>query len=166
VFYFIDEIHSEGLSLRDALDEFKQWYDKQDREWDEIWIMGDASGANRSHHDNTSSYDLIARKMREWGLNYRLRVNAKNPAPQRRIHAVNCALDELDGRIHLFVHPRCKQLIEDLRETRLNEDGEPDKSKSQTNRTHLSDALGYMIEYLRPVMIERPPMDSRVVFQR
>jgi hypothetical protein len=62
---------------------------------------------------------------------------------------MNNMLKSTSGSSNLFIHPKCKELIKDLRQVRWHRDasGNPtgvlDKSDSQ--RTHTSDALSYLV---------------------
>jgi phage terminase large subunit len=78
-----------------------------------------------------------------------LEQNRSNPAIKDRVNAVNNMLQSAAGTRRIVIHPRCKELIKDFRQVRWQRDsaGNPtgEIDKSDTDRTHLSDALSYMM---------------------
>ena len=72
-------------------------------------------------------------------------VPASNPSVRERIALVNAKLFSASEEVHLFTNSRCKGLIMDFEEVTFKPDsGVIDKDKDP-QRTHLSDALGYLI---------------------
>ena len=64
---------------------------------------------------------------------------------RERINLVNAQLRSSSGIIGLTIDERCKELIRDLEEVSYKTDsGQIDKDRDRM-RTHLSDALGYLI---------------------
>ncbi len=65
------------------------------------------------------------------------------------MNCVNAKLCSQAGFRTLFIDPRCKQLIQDLERVQWKQDANGNSlheiDKSDPARTHLSDALGYMI---------------------
>jgi aspartate ammonia-lyase len=65
------------------------------------------------------------------------------------VNCLNARLRNHAGERRLTVHPHCKQLIKDFERVHWKTDPSGntlnDIDKSDVNRTHLSDALGYMI---------------------
>jgi hypothetical protein len=62
-----------------------------------------------------------------------------------RIAVMNSKLRNANGEASLFIHPKCKELIADFEQVCYREDSmQVDKDKDRM-RTHLSDALGYLI---------------------
>ena len=73
---------------------------------------------------------------------YRVRHRSHHPFVRDRINSVNSRLKSSDGTRHLFVHPKCKTLIESLTKmTYKPETSIPDKTSGYD---HSTDALGYM----------------------
>jgi hypothetical protein len=76
-------------------------------------------------------------------------VGSSNPAVKDRVNCVNAKLRNQAGYRTLFVDPRCRQLIQDFErvhwKTDLNGNALGEIDKSDPARTHVSDALGYMI---------------------
>jgi len=89
-------------------------------------------------------------------------VTASNPPVKDRANCMNARLRNHAGERRLMIDGSCRELIQDLERVHWKCDAngntwaEIDSSDSQ--RTHLSDALGYMIarEFgMRPVMGEK-----------
>ncbi len=109
-------------------------------------IYGDASGGNTHTVTGTSDYDSIreflARKQKLRGV---VLVPRSNPAVRSRINAVNAYLRNARGDQRLSVGSKCRELIKDLEQVCYKPDsGQIDKERD-SHRTHLSDALGYLL---------------------
>ena len=81
-------------------------------------------------------------------------VKAKNSHAlvRDRINAVNSRLLSGDGERHLYISPKCKQMIKSLeRQTYKEGTSVPNKDDGYD---HMNDALGYLVEYLFPVVTE------------
>jgi hypothetical protein len=64
-----------------------------------------------------------------------------------RINAVNARLCNSKGKRHLFINTKkCTHLTKDLEQVTYKE-GKREIDKSNIERTHSSDNIGYMIEY-------------------
>jgi hypothetical protein len=75
----------------------------------------------------------------------KFRVPPSNPSVRERVALVNAKLFSADEEVRLLVHPRCTGLVADLEEVTYKPDsGIIDKEKD-SKRTHLSDALGYLL---------------------
>src|SRR5215472_1183275 len=73
------------------------------------------------------------------------RVPNSNPPVRDRVNLVNRTFQSAAGRIGVLVDPRCKELIKDLEQVCYKADSMViDKERDRT-RTHLSDALGYVM---------------------
>lgn len=122
----------------------------------EIWIYGDASGNQRSHQTNMSSYRLLLQGLQQFKVPVRLKVPEANPAITARINAVNNACRDIkDGESRLEVDNDCKELIADLEGVLRDSTGGIKKTSNPkdpySKRTHVSDALGYWIAREAPV---------------
>lgn len=74
--------------------------------------------------------------------------NAHSPI-RDRINSVNARLKSADGERHLYVDPKCKQVIKSLeRHTYKEGTSQPDKD---SGFDHMNDALGYLVDYLHPI---------------
>jgi hypothetical protein len=150
----LDEIGIKDATTEDACQEFAGRYECFVRD---VRIYGDASGASRQTSGSTD-YEIIRKFF--W-TNFRVyptqRVPEKNPMVRDRVSLLNARLLNADGETNLFVDPRCKGLIADFEELSYKEGSMiPDKDKDY-RRSHLSDALGYLLwQECRLAPIETP----------
>ncbi len=120
------------------------------RAWNvNLRVYGDPAGAARS---TTGKSDwLIVREHlgRIPGLQVSYHVPSAHPAVKDRTNAVNGMLCSSTGDRRLFLSPSCRELVRDFEQVVWKNDkggnstGAIDKSDGQ--RTHVSDALGYLI---------------------
>jgi len=108
-------------------------------------IHGDAS-ARRMQTTGSSDADLIREYFaRERRMRVEYRIPNSNPPVRDRVALVNSKLRNADGEVRMLIHPRCKELIQDFEDVTWKGDtAEIDKEKD-SRRTHLSDALGYLV---------------------
>lgn len=128
--------------------------------WSDLQVFGDAAGSGRAITTGESCYQVLGLGLDRLGWPWRMRVAGSNPPVVDRLNAVNDALCDQGGRPHILIHPRCKRLIYDLQNNRLSEDG-TDVDKSDKDRTHAGDALGYWVYYLRPVQVAMDTVGGR-----
>lgn len=117
-------------------------------------VYGDAAGMSRSTAGR-SDYAIL----HELGLRDQ-RVARANPPVRDRVNAVNALLESADGTVRLFHHPRCAHLRKDLETVEWRDDG-GGLDKTNQDRTHAADALGYFVEREFPLRIDRPDPDRR-----
>ena len=98
----------------------------------------DPAGKNRHTSASMSDHDIL----RQQGFG--LRVKKKAPLVTDSVNAVNKAME------FTIVDPKCKEFIKDLEQVVLKE-GTRDIDKSNSERTHLTDAFRYSIDYEFPV---------------
>ncbi|MDO4571137.1 MAG: terminase family protein [Planctomycetia bacterium] len=120
-------------------------------------FYGDATG--QSNHTNSRNTDYILiqndRRFTKPGRGITDVFYPKgNPNVLDRVAAVNAMLHNAAGEIRLKISTRCKHLIEDLENVAYREHDRV-IDKSDPRRTHISDALGYLVNY-------RYPMSTRV----
>lgn len=147
----LDEIVMRRVTTIDACMEFIRRYPRATH----VTVFGDASGA-RMQTSGASDYEMLRRTLRQRSTAAaRFKVPASNPPVRDRLAAVNAALRNAAGEIGIRIDPRCRELIADLEECVLT-NGELDKRDAR--RTHVSDALGYLIWQQRPIECpgERP----------
>ena len=73
------------------------------------------------------------------------KVPKANPSIRDRISLTNAMLKSAAGEIELLVDSKCTELIKDFEQVCYKADTTiPDKEKNRS-RTHLSDALGYLL---------------------
>lgn len=115
-----------------------------------VKIYGDASGNSRSSKSTRTDYELIKEAFRGHSrFQITLLQNKANPVVRDRVNTMNYALCNAAGERGITIDPRCKELMQDLRQVRWKRDaagnttGELDKSDAA--RTHASDALSYLV---------------------
>ncbi|HTA42398.1 MAG TPA: terminase family protein [Bryobacteraceae bacterium] len=107
-------------------------------------VYGDASGASMQT-TGYSDYEVIRNYFRSRMARVSYRVPKANPPVRERVSMVNARLRNARGEVRLFVDPKCVELIDDFEQVSYQEDStQIDKDKDR-RRTHLSDALGYLI---------------------
>jgi len=114
-----------------------------------VQVYGDPAGNTLHTNAHESDYDMIRRAFRrhpEFDVSYHIESHA--PLVRERTTLVNSLLQSADDLHHLFVDPKCKELLADLREVSWKADTAgnltPTLSKKNPRRTHMSDALGYL----------------------
>ncbi len=103
-------------------------------------VYPDASGFQRHTSAMYSDIDLIKQ------AGFKVNVRKSNPPVTNRVNSVN---KMLEGNI--IIDPRCKALIQDLEKV-TNKQGTRDIDKSNKLLTHMTDALGYAIEWEFPII--------------
>jgi hypothetical protein len=136
-----DEIVLGRASTNDACEEFLRRFGHHAAG---LEVYGDASGA-RMQTAGATDYEIITEFLRRNGYQYGMRVPRSNPAVRDRISAVNAAFENLAGRPHLLVSPKCKELIKDFEQVGYQPNTAMIDKMSDPRRTHLSDAIGYLV---------------------
>ncbi len=107
----------------------------------------------------STDYQIIREYFRRvnW-RNVQLKVPKANPAVRERVELVNAKLRSASGEQKLAIDKMCKELVRDLEEVGYKPDTTVIDKDKDHRRTHLSDALGYLIwQECRP----RPPVGER-----
>jgi hypothetical protein len=130
----------------------------------DIHIYGDATGERRQTSASRTDWQIIKEFFGRYPDRFRIqiRVPSANPTVRDRVNCVNGVLRNQVGEYRLAVDPSCKHLIKDFEQVcwKVDPYGNPlsDLDKSDSQRTHVSDAVGYMIarEFsMRPQIGER-----------
>lgn len=138
----IDEIVLERATTEEACLEFENRYKRHAAN---IEIFGDASGRNM-HTTGTTDYTLLQNALSRSGFKrMRLRVPSSNPPVLSRVRKVNALLTNALGEVQLEIDPRCKELIKDMEEVMFKPDSGVIDKVRDPQRTHASDALGYVL---------------------
>jgi Terminase large subunit, T4likevirus-type, N-terminal len=130
----------------------------------QIEVYGDASEPRQTSASRTD-WQIV----KEFFGRYRDRfqstfhVPSSNPLVKDRVNCVNARLRNQAGQNRLFVDQNCKHLIKDLEQVSWRSDPYGNAlavlDKSDRARTHVSDALGYLITRVFPMraqMGEKP----------
>jgi hypothetical protein len=138
----LDEVVLNRASTEQACEEFHARYPNHPAG---VAIYGDASG-QRLQTAGTTDYQIIKQYFRRTAYrNLKFRVPASNPSVRERIALVNAKLFSAGEEVHLLIHPRCRGLIADFEEVTFKPDTSVIDKERDSKRTHLSDALGYLI---------------------
>jgi hypothetical protein len=117
----------------------------------QVEVYGDATGDARQSSASRTDWqqvrDFFARHPDRYRAQFH--VGGSNPAVRDRVNCVNAMLLNQAGQMRVIIDPKCKQLIQDLERVHWKADthGNPlnEIDKSDPARTHVSDALGYML---------------------
>lgn len=138
--WVVDEIVLPSSNSAEAADELERRYWRQK---DKVILYPDPAGAARGHQRGESDLDVF----REKGFK-KHKFRKKHPAVADRVNAVNKLLMSADGRIRLYVDPKCKHLITGLEQVLYVPGGrEVDKT---AGIEHVTDGLGYFCEFEYP----------------
>ncbi len=138
----LDEIVLSRAGTEQACEEFHRRYGGHEKG---VTVYGDASG-DHSRTSGPTDYAIIRRFFSRAGMKkVRVVVPRANPRVRDRVAAVNGALKNAAGEVRMFIHPRCRELIRDLEEVVYKENSSVIDKERDPRRTHLSDALGYLV---------------------
>jgi hypothetical protein len=106
-------------------------------------VYADATGA-RMQTTGKSDLTILKEELRNYrGVEFK--IPPSNPVVRERVQLMNAKLKSAGGERLLVVHPRCRELIRDFEQVVYKEgSGVVDKDRDP-KRTHLSDALGYLV---------------------
>lgn len=139
--YVLDEIVLHRATTQDACDEFSRRYPGHKAG---LVIYGDASGRNMSTK-GSSDYEIVRDHFKRRGERMEQRIPTTNPHVRDRVTITNARFKNANGDADMWIDPRCRELIRDFEQVSYKSDStEVDKTKDR-RRTHLSDALGYLI---------------------
>lgn len=125
-----------------------------------VRLYGDRSGGNRSQTDRSTNWQIIIRLLKEAGIPIEsFRVQSQNPEQLDRVNMVRDQFREGERVGFLCSEAKCPELINDFNLVQWvmgkNEIDKSDKSEDGLKRTHLSDALGYMVWFERQLALGR-----------
>ena len=143
--YLVDEIVIYSSNTDEMVQEIKDRYGTQLP----IFIYPDPASRQRK----TSAGGRTDLSILQNG-GFTVKVKHKHPAVRDRINAVNSKLKDSKGVRHIFISNSCKYLIKGLQRQTYKEDTNiPDK---EDGFDHMNDALGYMIDYIKPLVTQMP----------
>lgn len=114
-------------------------------------IYGDATGNGRASSASRTDWQIVKDVFatKGYGSVRQFHVSSANPAVKDRVNCMNAVLRNTVGENRLTIDPRCQQLILDFERVqwKIGPSGNSldDLDKSDPARTHVSDALGYMV---------------------
>ncbi len=140
--YVLDEIVIRRATTPDACKEFcARWGQHPGG----ITIYGDAAGGH-GRTTGITDLELIRTFFRSQHYsNVSYHIAASNPDVRSRVHLVNALLRPAVGEPQLYVAPHCRELIADLEQVSYKPGSTVIDKDKDPRRTHLSDALGYLV---------------------
>jgi hypothetical protein len=138
----LDEIVLRHATTHEACEEFLKRFPTDPAG---IVVYGDASGYQQ-HTTGASDYDMI----REYfeihsAMPVKYRVPKSNPSVRERINLTNSRLRSAAGEVGMLVDFKCKELIMDFEQVAFKANTYQIDKERDRLRTHLSDALGYLL---------------------
>lgn len=138
----LDEIVIDRASTLDACLEFRSRFPVH---YAGLRIYGDASGENQKT-TGESDYRVIRDFLTRAGFrDARFQVPTKNPFVRERVMLLNSRFRDANGVSTIVISPKCKELIRDFEEVAYKADTTVVDKNRDPRRTHLSDALGYLV---------------------
>ena len=117
----------------------------------QVRIYGDSSGNSRKTAASRTDWQLVKDFFSRYPAKCEFRIPNANPPVKDRVNCVNAMLRNQAGERRIRIAPGCVNLIKDLERVHWKSDAHgnlaPELDKADPQRTHLSDALGYMISY-------------------
>lgn len=153
----LDELFLENRTTYEVCEEFLARIERLRERFEQqrimVYVYGDPAGDSRHSNAQRTDWQIIREffERHKDKMQASLRVRTAHPAVKDRVNCVNWACNSALSERRLIVHRRCKNLIADLEQVswKSNPHGvmiaDLDKD-SDPMRTHLSDALGYLIE--------------------
>ncbi len=122
----------------------------------QVVCYGDATGGARGTAQVMGSdWEIIRAELKPvFGDRLVFRVKSANPPERSRVNAMNSRLKSADGTIRMMVDAgKAPNVVRDLEGVQLLKGGSGEIDKKATPMlTHISDALGYRVEYDFPVV--------------
>jgi phage terminase large subunit len=138
----LDEIVIRHGTTIEACEEFLKRYP---RHQPGIVVFGDSSGY-KEQTTGSSDYQMIKEYLQmHTSTPVQYRVPRSNPSVRERLNLTNSKLRSASGEVELVVDPKCKELIKDFEQVSYKEDSTQIDKDRDRQRTHLSDALGYLL---------------------
>lgn len=138
----IDEIVLNRATTEEACEEFERRFPDLRAG---LTVYADATG-RRAQTTGASDEDIVRRhfsRSRRSGVD--VRIPGCNPPVKDRVNLVNTMLKTAAGQVSIAVSPRCRELVKDFEEVTWIEGTYEIDKNADKRRTHLSDALGYLL---------------------
>jgi hypothetical protein len=114
-------------------------------------VYGDSTGNGRQTAASRTDWQTVRDFFNRHPYELDMRFPPSNPPVKDRVNCVNAMLNNQAGERRISIDRRCKELITDFERVHWKTDSSgnmlPDLDKSDPQRSHVSDALGYMVTY-------------------
>jgi Terminase large subunit, T4likevirus-type, N-terminal len=137
----VGELNLMASNTSEVVEELERLYWKLIKR---VTIFPDPAGGYRQHARGETDLDIF----REKGFT-KIKHRRKHPPIADRVNSVNRMFRAADGTIRLYIDPTCEALIESCEQT-IYKEGSRDIDKTMSIE-HMSDALGYPIEFMFPI---------------
>lgn len=138
----LDEIVLSRATTKQACEEFEARFSSHAAG---LTVYADATGG-RMQTTGKSDLQVLREELRSGAYgDVKFEIPKANPAVRERVALVNAKLANADGERRLTVDPRCKELIKDFEQVAYKDGSQVIDKERDSKRTHLSDALGYLI---------------------
>ena len=118
-----------------------------------VHVYPDPAGKARSTTSSRSDHRILE----EYG--FRVHARTAHPTHRDRLNSLNRKLKNAQGKIGMWVDPKCKELIADLEQVTRDRYGGIEKQDSE--RTHALDACSYAVEYRWSAARQAASMNKR-----
>ncbi len=138
----LDEIVLSRASTYDACEEFLRRFPSHGAG---LVVYADATGA-RMQTSGTNDVAILQDYFAHGRHgNAEFKIPTSNPAVRERVALMNAKLESAAGERRLKIHPKCRELIRDFEQVTYKENSLIVDKDRDPRRTHLSDALGYLV---------------------
>jgi len=138
----LDEIVLHRASTEDACAEFSRRHLPHPAG---LMVHGDAN-ARKAQTTGASDAELVKRWLdSDHRQKATCQIPTANPLVRHRVGLVNAKLKSADGQVQLLVNQNCKELIADFEQVAWRGNTSEIDKERDPKRTHLSDALGYVL---------------------
>lgn len=159
--FIIDEISLKDTNTAETLNVL---YERYRNHTGGFVFYGDAAGRQRHTCAAVSDYVQIMNDKRfadEITGRVNIRYLRSNPAVADRAASVNAMLRNAAGERRLKIASRCVELIKDFEFITYRENSR-EMDKSDPKRTHMSDALGYLVHREFPMLPDKSKSKSSI----
>ena len=145
IVHCVDEIRLDNSNTAEAC---KVYLERFGNHRGGVIVYGDATGNSRHTSSSLSDYQIIIDHFKNVLGGMKVRIKASNPPVKDRINAVNAMLCNYLGERRMFLaRNKTKWLQKDLLNV-IYKQGTTEMDKTyDLSLTHMSDAIGYMVEY-------------------
>jgi hypothetical protein len=135
-----------------------------------VRVYGDSTGEQHRTSASRTDWQIVKEFFGRYPERFHamFRIPSANPPVKDRVNCVNAKMRNHAGQYRLLVQPGCKELIKDFEQVCWKTDphGNPlvELDKSDPMRTHVSDAVGYLIAREFPMRPQRGERSGPAIF--